>query len=162
MNDYSAGIWTKSGIKCPNCGSTNTEINLMEVLTSMPPQNKYRCKCGHWWISTEYKIQTDFQDILPPQKKTNGSYGWICPVCGAGVSPYQDHCPCCSGKSLTPTWTCGTSSLGYKGEFNGGIKGIEATPCVPHITAQGSDSGTIESYTTSEIEEKYNGKKSNL
>lgn len=119
---FTDGMWSHSGIKCPNCGGNNTEINLMEVLTSLPAKFKYRCKCGHHWNTSEYVSNTDYQDILPPQKKS-GSYGWICPVCGAGVSPYQDHCPCCSGKSLTPTWTCGTSDLGYKGKFNGEIKG---------------------------------------
>ena len=121
--NFTDGMWSHSGIKCPNCGGNNTEINLMEVLTSLPAKFKYRCKCGHHWCASEYEPNIDYQDILPPQKKISGSYGWICPVCGAGVSPYQDHCPCCSGKSLTPTWTCGTSSLGYVGEFNGEIKG---------------------------------------
>ena len=120
---FTDGMWSRSGIKCPNCGGTDTETNLMEVLTSLPAQFRYRCKCGHHWNSTEYQPDVNYQDILPLQKKINGSYGWICPVCGAGVSPYQDHCPCCSGKNLTPTWTCGTSSLGYSGKFNGEIKG---------------------------------------
>ena len=70
-------------------------------------------------LSVQTAVEPMYQDILPPQKKINGSYGWICPVCGAGVSPYQDHCPICSGKNLTPTWTCGTSNLGCKGEDNG-------------------------------------------
>ncbi len=120
------GAWSHSGIKCPNCGGNDTEINLMEVLTSLPAQFKYRCKCcGLHWCTSEYEPNTDYQDILPPQKKTNGSYGWICPVCGAGVSPYQDHCPCCSGKNLTPIWTCETSGLSYSGKFDGEIKGAE-------------------------------------
>lgn len=117
---FTDGIWSHSGIKCPNCGGNDTEINLMEVLTSLPAQFKYRCKCGHHWTTSEYEPNIDFQDILPPQLigkfpdkpiilPKNTSYGWICPVCGAGVSPYQDHCPCCSGKSLTPIWTCGDS-----------------------------------------------------
>ena len=32
-------------------------------------------------------------------------------MCGAGVSPYQDHCPVCSRGSLTPTWICGGGSI---------------------------------------------------
>lgn len=152
--------WIKCYEKCPLCGNIETEYNMSEVLTSFPPQYSFRCKCGHHWsgIFENYPINTP---VYEPQKQ-NGSYGWICPVCGAGVSPYQDHCPCCSGKSLTPTWTCGTGGLGYKGEFNGTIKGDKGIPCVTHITAQGPDSGTIETYTTSETKEKYNGKKSNL
>lgn len=23
-----------------------------------------------------------------------GSTGWICPICGKGVSPWRDNCPC--------------------------------------------------------------------
>ena len=126
MNDYSAGMWTKSGIKCPNCGSTNTEINVMELLTSMPPQNKYRCRCGHWWTSTEYQIQTDFQNIRPFEQPAVNR-GWVCPVCGAGVSPYQDHCPCCSGKSLTPTWTCGGDKMGLVISGTGKLKVEESS-----------------------------------
>ena len=122
---FTDGMWSHSGIKCPNCGGNDTEINLMEVLTSLPAKFKYRCKCGHHWCTSEYEPNTNYQDILPPQNKINGSYGWICPVCGAGVSPYQDHCPCCSGKSLTPTWTCGTGTLGYLGKFDGEIKGAD-------------------------------------
>lgn len=123
----SDGWWTKSGIICPNCKGTDTEINIMEVLTSYPEQYKYRCKCGHHWFSTEYHLIPAYEEVKPTINKPSGSYGWICPVCGAGVSPYQDHCPCCSGKSLTPVWTCGTGSLslGYQGEFNGEIKGVK-------------------------------------
>ena len=30
------------------------------------------------------------------QKKETlaGNYGWICPVCGRGLSPYTAQCPC--------------------------------------------------------------------
>lgn len=110
LNDLTSyGMWSHSGIKCPNCGGNDTEINLVEVLTSLPARFKYRCKCGHHWCTYEYEPNTDFQNILPLQKQS-GSYGWICPVCGAGVSPYQVYCPCCGGKSLTPTWTCNTAT----------------------------------------------------
>lgn len=121
-------MWSHVGIKCPNCGGNDTEINLNEVFTSIPIQFKYRCKCGHQWYASEYDPTINYQDILSPQKIASGSYGWICPACGAGVSPYQNYCPCCSGKKFTPTWTCGTgtcetNSLEYRGEFNSEIKG---------------------------------------
>lgn len=112
---FSDGLWTKSGITCPNCKGTDTEINIMEVFLSMPEQYKYRCKCGHHWYSTEYHLIPAYEEVKPIINKPSGSYGWICPVCGAGVSPYQDHCPCCSGKNWTPTWTCGSGSISSDG-----------------------------------------------
>ena len=109
--------WVKCYEKCPLCGSIETEYNIMKVLTSCPPQYSFRCKCGHNWsgVFESYLTPTPVYDF---QKETNGSYGWICPVCGAGVSPYQDHCPVCSRESLTPTWTCGSGSISSDGVGN--------------------------------------------
>ena len=28
------------------------------------------------------------------QMRTGGAYGWICPVCGRGLSPTTSYCPC--------------------------------------------------------------------
>jgi len=36
---------------------------------------------------------------LYPEKKT----GWICPICGGGVSPYIDKCPCKHDFTVTST-----------------------------------------------------------
>lgn len=96
--------WTLAYEKCPVCGGYETEYNQYMVLTSMPPQYKFRCKCGHHWSGSF--SNNSYQAV----KQKTGLTGWICPVCGVGVSPYQDHCPCCSGKSLTPTWVCDSSA----------------------------------------------------
>ena len=40
-----------------------------------------------------------------------GLYGWICPKCGAVMSPYQKFCVKCSG-SFDLTWTANTNTTG--------------------------------------------------
>jgi hypothetical protein len=37
------------------------------------------------------------------KKQTTGLQGWICPVCGAGLSPYTTMCPCKNMNSFTIT-----------------------------------------------------------
>lgn len=34
---------------------------------------------------------------LPMLQDKKGLIGWICPICGAGVSPYENVCPLCHG-----------------------------------------------------------------
>ena len=48
-------------------------------------------------------------DKLNEQKEepaVGGLYGWICPVCGRGLSPYTSSCPCTINREIT----CGTGS----------------------------------------------------
>ena len=37
--------------------------------------------------------------ILPPDKPA--MYGWICPVCGRGLSPFTYVCPCKNEYKIT-------------------------------------------------------------
>ena len=92
------------GGTCPSCGSKHIQYNILECLSSLPPQYKFRCICGHHWTST--MLPTKPNETVP---KTSGLRGWICPVCGVGVAPHKDHCPCCQKTNLTPVWTCGGS-----------------------------------------------------
>ena len=103
--------WVKCYEKCPLCGKIETEYNIMEVLASCPPKYSFRCECGHHW-SGVFENNLTAVPANEYQKKS-GSYGWICPVCGAGVSPYQDHCPVCAGRGLT--WTCGSGLISSDG-----------------------------------------------
>ena len=37
-------------------------------------------------------------------------YGWICPICGKGISPYTSYCNCKYGECYTSTPTSLTST----------------------------------------------------
>jgi len=40
-------------------------------------------------------------------ENVNGPAGWICPVCGRGLSPYTNFCPCKEWGEMIVT--CGTT-----------------------------------------------------
>ena len=118
MSVETNGTWMPCNETCPSCGSHNTAYDISIVLTSYPEQYHFRCdNCNHYWTGI---LNTNLGTITPQPQPVikNGSYGWICPVCGAGVSPHQDHCPVCSRGSLTPTWVCGGGSIASDGTGN--------------------------------------------
>lgn len=43
--------------------------------------------------------------------KPNSYRGWICPVCGAGVSPFRDICPCVTRQHKMPEVNIQTLTL---------------------------------------------------
>ena len=46
-----------------------------------------------------------------PDNKPGGLYGWICPKCGAVMSPYESYCPNCTKRNWEITCTTtGTNS----------------------------------------------------
>ena len=67
------------------------------------------------------KQYSKLQEILTPENddpyaceactpKSEGSlYGWICPKCGAVMSPFQSYCIKCTNLSADFTWSTGTS-----------------------------------------------------
>ena len=44
--------------------------------------------------------------VNEPDNKPGGLYGWICPKCGAVLSPFVDCCPNCTQRNWT--FTCNT------------------------------------------------------
>lgn len=47
------------------------------------------------------KLNKEFADA-----PSGGLMGWICPVCGRGLSPYTSSCPCAINREIT----CGTGT----------------------------------------------------
>ena len=62
-------------------------------------------------IETSYS-QDDMDKAMEKLNKefaaapSGGLMGWICPVCGRGLSPYTDSCPCVINREIT----CGTGT----------------------------------------------------
>lgn len=44
------------------------------------------------------KAECDTVYAIDAQPTVIGAVGWICPVCGRGLSPYTAVCPCRNGK----------------------------------------------------------------
>lgn len=58
-----------------------------------------------------YPLQTPAVSNAPrdPAPAPSGPVGWVCPVCGRGMSPFATQCPC-RGWSV-PSVTCGTADV---------------------------------------------------
>ena len=65
--------------KCYRCGKA--------IDTSGSPNECSECKSKVIRISGESKEKVKDPAIF-------GNYGWVCPVCGRGNSPYTLSCPC--------------------------------------------------------------------
>lgn len=69
-------------MKCNKCGK------------EMEYANGQICLCLHcgnfiWWSDSSSTQQTQFNETQNPKP-----IGWICPICGRGVSPFESSCPC--------------------------------------------------------------------
>ncbi len=62
--------------------ATNTTNNRQET--------DFKCeKCGKYIIGT-----FENQDLCKCMNDIFGFQGWVCPVCGVGLSPFISICPC--------------------------------------------------------------------
>ena len=86
-------------MNCIICGVTMDKIG---------PSN-YRCpECGHGTDDLVYKPSNC---DMPLPQGFGKQEGWICPVCGRGVAPWVDYCPCQINKNIT--WASGTGTGTY-------------------------------------------------
>lgn len=69
-----------------------------------PSTGVYRCyNCGHAVSDCGYSAANC---DIPAPKGFGKQEGWICPVCGRGVAPWVDVCPC---QGFEMKITCGTT-----------------------------------------------------
>lgn len=97
-------------MKCPKCGKTmySSVSAGSDTARGNYIDTKYVCPgCGY-----EAKNTIDVNGIgmignfVPDHSVTVTNYGWICPKCGAVLSPSIQECPYCTPYKVT----CGPSS----------------------------------------------------
>jgi DNA-directed RNA polymerase subunit M/transcription elongation factor TFIIS len=94
---------------CPHCGGNILIINnILEICE----------KCGYTPPSSNTATMNN--KIIADNQKEDvsfGVYGWICPKCGAVMSPYTDVCPNCTKSNFEVTCTA-TSQVTEQKNFN--------------------------------------------
>ena len=94
-------------MKCPKCGQEmySTVSGGSDTVRGNYTETKHICPKCH------YEVSDNFNDLVyrapffqPDQSVTVTNYGWICPKCGAVLSPSIQECPYCTPHKVT----CGT------------------------------------------------------
>lgn len=76
-------------MRCMGCGK--------EMFTSSTAGNNYCFECQTNKTNTGRPSNCD----MPLPQGFGKQEGWICPVCGRGVAPWVDVCPCQSDWKIT-------------------------------------------------------------
>lgn len=94
-------------MKCPKCGKEmySTVSGGSDSVRGNYTETKHICPKCH------YEVSDNFNDLVyrapffkPDNSVTVTNYGWICPKCGAVLSPSIQECPYCTPHKVT----CGT------------------------------------------------------
>ena len=94
-------------MKCPKCGEEmySTISGGSDSVRGNYTETKHICPKCH------YEVSDNFNDLVyrapffkPDHSVTVTNYGWICPKCGAVLSPSIQECPYCTPHKVT----CGT------------------------------------------------------
>ena len=94
-------------MKCPRCGEEmySTISGGSDSVRGNYTETKHICPKCH------YEVSDNFNDLVyrapffkPDNSVTVTNYGWICPKCGAVLSPSIQECPYCTPHKVT----CGT------------------------------------------------------
>ena len=65
--------------------------------------------------TNDFEFKTDGDQL---KNVKFGNYGWICPVCGCGCSPYTTVCPHCSGtRHYNEPWKITCEDLKINGTY---------------------------------------------